>query len=107
MAAEIRETVALVEHDHSFNSFCHNAERYRVQFPDSEIASKFCVQRTKLTYLLTEALDPFFKEQFKKVSSYSLSWDEVIYFYNIMLVLIKFTIVYCTYLNIPFRLMDY
>lgn len=94
MAAELRETVAMAEHDFSMYSCSHNTERYKIQFPDSGIAEKFSIKRTKLTYLAVEAIAPYVKKELGDVGPYSISYDEVS---NILLVYISlhFIIIAC------------
>ena len=76
--AEIIWAIKSVMSNFSANS-CENISNVFSLMFDCETASKFHMSRTKISYLITEGLSPFFIEDLKKDirdSFYSLLFDE-------------------------------
>lgn len=73
--AEIRWAMQTIATHSSYRSAGENASLFKVLFPDSEIASKVELGRTKVGYLITHGLAPFFTDQLMKVLS---TCDEIV-----------------------------
>ena len=62
------------------NLFSHVSELFSAMFPDSEVAQKFSMGKTKSRYMVIYGLAPYFKKELlKKINSslfYSVSFDE-------------------------------
>lgn len=64
---EIRWALQTIHTHSSYRSSSANAGLFKVLFPDSEIASKVELGRTKIGYLITHGLAPFFLKQLTDV----------------------------------------
>jgi hypothetical protein len=62
MKAELRSCFHYVEHDLSFVTADHS-DVYQQMFPDSNIAKAFKCKRTKVSYLLNDAITPCIREE--------------------------------------------
>ena len=64
----------------SYNLCSHVSELFSAMFPDSEVAQKFSMRKTKSRYMTIYGLAPYFKKELlKKINSslfYSVSFDE-------------------------------
>ena len=64
----------------SYNSCSHVSKLFSAMFPDSEVAQKFSMGKTKSRYMVIYGLTPYFKKELlKKINSslfYSVSFDE-------------------------------
>ena len=78
--AEIYWAMKCVKENWSANSSDDNNALFTQMFPDSEIAKKFCMNRTKFSYVVNFGLGPFFKnvltERVSKSAFFSISFDE-------------------------------
>lgn len=61
--AELVWTLRAVAHNYSFLSCEGIADTFRNMFPDSKCLAEFGLSPTKMRYLITEALGPFFVEK--------------------------------------------
>lgn len=64
--AELRWALQTIATHTSYRSAGANASLFKVMFPDSEIASKMELGRTKVGYLITHGLAPFFMDELMK-----------------------------------------
>ena len=66
----------------SFRSCLDLGETFRSMFPDSQIAKKFALSKTKAAYSIVHGLAPFFKERLdddiKKCPVYVACFDEAL-----------------------------
>lgn len=81
MKSELLHTINAIDKNHSFQSSMKDAENYKEMFPDSEIAKSFKINPKKAAYLTTEALGPYYREQFlddiiKNDKPFSILFDE-------------------------------
>ena len=80
MKAEIIWTLHIVTNHQSFISNAGASKLFRIMFPDSEIASKFSCERTKMSYVTVFGLAPYFQQKLynklNDVPIYSVSFDE-------------------------------
>ena len=67
-AAEIYWALKCTKENWSGNSCDNNNTLFTTMFPDSEIAKKFCMNRTKYSYITNFGIAPFFKDVLKKNS---------------------------------------
>ena len=70
-----------ISYHNSLSSANKSSELFSVMFPDSEIASKFTCEKTKLYYSAVFGLGSYFKDNLmpqldKEVLFYSISFDE-------------------------------
>ena len=63
LSAEIIEVLDLVNNNQSFASCNGDGDKFRKQFPDSEIAKNFNQQETKAKYTLQFGIAPYIKEK--------------------------------------------
>jgi hypothetical protein len=80
MKAELRYCIHFVEHDFPFQAADHS-DVLKEMFPDSKIAQSFKCKRSKMAYLLNDAIAPFVKEEIvSEINSesgfYSIAIDE-------------------------------
>ena len=66
LKAEIINLLHMVKYNISFSSASQDNERFRVMFPDSDIAKKYHCSSTKVAYLLNYALGDFLSEKLKE-----------------------------------------
>ena len=66
LKAEIINLLRMVEYNISFSSASQDNERFRVMFPDSDIAKKYHCSSTKVTYLLNYGLGDFLREKIER-----------------------------------------
>ena len=78
--AEIRWTMKVVLSHHSFRSCLDINDLFSAMFPDSCIAKKFAMSKTKCAYCINYGLAPFYKEkllsEIKKSPYYTIMFDE-------------------------------
>lgn len=80
--AELLWSLKSVRSDFSYNSADDTPKLFQEMFPDSNIASRFSMSHTKLSYMITEATGPYFHEALlydirRSSSPYSISFDEL------------------------------
>ena len=77
---EILWCLNMVNQHLGYNWCSHIRELFSAMFPDSEVAQKFSVGKTKIRYTIIYGLAPYFKKELlKKINSslfYSVSFDE-------------------------------
>ena len=66
LKAEIINLLHMVEYNISFSSASQDNERFRVMFPDSDIAKKYNCSSTKVAYLLKHGLGDFLREKIER-----------------------------------------
>ena len=78
--AEIRWAMKVVLSHHSFRSCLDINDLFSSMFPDSCIAKKFAMSKTKCAYCINYGLAPFYKEkllsEIKKSPYYTIMFDE-------------------------------
>jgi len=80
--SEILWAIKLVMSHHSFRSSIDLGQTFQVMFPDSQIAAKFSMSKTKAAYTITHGLAPYFKETLDqdiiKCPAYVACFDEAL-----------------------------
>ena len=80
LIAEILWCLNMVNQHLSYNFCSHVSEIFSAMFPDSEVAQKCSMEKTKSRYMIIYGSVPYFnKELLKKINSfsfYSVSFDE-------------------------------
>ena len=79
--AEILWCLNMVNQHLSYNSCSHVSELFSAMFPESEVAQKLSMMKTKSRYMIIYGLAPYFKKKLlKKINFsffyYSVSFDE-------------------------------
>ena len=78
--AEILWALKSVQHGFSYRSSDETGELFRAMFPDSHIAQKFAIQHSKMSYVISHGLGPFFRgrliEEIKECQRFVLCFDE-------------------------------
>ncbi|CAL4218681.1 unnamed protein product, partial [Meganyctiphanes norvegica] len=64
--AEIIQALKVVDSNYSFSSTCDDGERFKLMFPDSNIAKNYCQSRTKVNYVIKHGLSPYVKDLYVK-----------------------------------------
>lgn len=52
-----------IEEHRSYNSFSNDSEAFKLMFPDSEVAQKYKVGKTKASYFTNHGLKPHFHHE--------------------------------------------
>ena len=80
LRAEIYFTLNHSVNHYSFNSSKHSSKLFQTMFPDSKVAKQFACGASKMAYMTTFGLAPYFTDilvnQLHEVHFYSLSFDE-------------------------------
>ena len=80
LKAETLWTIHRVINSHSFNSNANTSTLFEVRFPNSPMAKQFFCIATKMSYLASFSIAPFFTEElYNSLSNaqyYSVSFDE-------------------------------
>ncbi len=80
--AEILWALEVVKTHQSFRSNEEKSALFAKMFPDSEIAKQYAMGRTKVMYLITYGIAPYYEDDLYKritpVECYSASFDEVL-----------------------------
>lgn len=78
--AETLWALKSVQHGFSYQSSDEIGELFRTMFPDSKIAEKFSIQHSKMSYVVSHGLGPYFRSQVvdevKRCQRYVLCFDE-------------------------------
>ena len=78
--AETLWALKSVQHGFSYQSSDETGELFRTMFPDSKIAEKFSIQQSKMFYVVSHGLGPYFYsgvvEEVKRCQRYVLCFDE-------------------------------
>ena len=64
--AEIYQALKFADGNYSFASASDDSSRFKLMFPDSDIAKGYRQSATKLKYVIVHGIAPFFKESDKK-----------------------------------------
>ena len=64
--AEILWCLNMVNQHLSYNSCSHVSELFSAMFPDSEVAQKFSMGKTKSRYMIIYGLTPYFKKELEE-----------------------------------------
>ena len=78
LKSEILWALKVIDSHFSYNSSKNIKELLKLMFPDSKIADKMTLGSTKLSYLITHGLAPYFHDELMKLidSPYVLCFDE-------------------------------
>ena len=80
MRGEIYFSMSHSVKHHTFNSSKHSGVLFETMFPDSKIAKQFACGPSKMAYMTSFGLAPYFSEilikQLSEVPFYSISFDE-------------------------------
>ena len=80
LRAEIFSTMNHAVNHHSYNSSKHSSVLFETMFPDSKIAKQFACRPSKMAYMTSFGLAPYFSEilikQLSEVQFYSINFDE-------------------------------
>ena len=78
LKAEILWALKVIESHFSYNSSRNIVDLLTMMLPDSKIVEKLCLGSTKLAYLITHRLAPFFHDELLKLisSKYVICFDE-------------------------------
>lgn len=63
MKAELIWALKTIANNYAFNSCEAIKEVFKVMFPDTKVLEQFTLSPKKLSYLITDALGPYFKKQ--------------------------------------------
>ena len=78
--AEALWAINVAHHGYSYLSCNESGDLFKKMFPDSDIAAKFNMERTKLSYVISHGLGPFFHrnlvEEVKQCERFVLCFDE-------------------------------
>jgi len=78
--AEILWALKSVQHGFSYKSSDETGELFRLMFPDSKVAEKFSIQHSKMSYVISHGLGPYFRdrlvEDVKSCQRFVLCFDE-------------------------------
>ncbi|KAJ8049982.1 hypothetical protein HOLleu_02975 [Holothuria leucospilota] len=79
--AELIWAMNVAVHNYSFASCDNNADIFQAMFPDSAIAKHYAMRSSKLSYILTHALGPYFLRQLVKEIEgkyFTIHFDETV-----------------------------
>jgi hypothetical protein len=80
LRAEILYCLKIVKSHASMRSADDSQELFRAMFPDSKVAEKFSLARTKATYITNYGLAPYFatelKDKLKSTEAFVICFDE-------------------------------
>ena len=80
--SEIVWAMNVVMSHHSFRSCTDMGQTFHLMFPDSSIAAKFSMSKTKAAYKIVHGLAPYFKEtlehDIQKCAAYVVFFDEAL-----------------------------
>ena len=78
LKGEILWALKVIESNFSYNSSRNIVDLLRLMLPDRKIVEKLCLGSTKLAYLITHGLAPFFHDELLKLisSKYVIYFDE-------------------------------
>jgi hypothetical protein len=78
--SEILWALKSTQHGFSYKNSDETGELFRTMFPDSKIAEKFSIQHSKMSYIISHGLGPYFRDQLvediKNSQRFVLCFDE-------------------------------